>query len=309
MIETLILAAVFVAVLVFAFTAITLFQRQRDLHRTLSKAKGQTEADKGVLVGRLGSQQVDDDLHYFIEVLKTAGPDSIQMRLVRAGFFSPRDVTIFNVVRILIVILMSVLGYFLLTQLRPEANQISVTLAGLLIGGLSFVLCGILLEHLGKRKQVEYQKIFPDMMDLLLVCVDAGLSLNAAIDRVNREFLRTVPSFGLQLSILNLEIRAGRSMHEALNNLALRIQVEEARMLAVLFRQSEELGSSVARTLRTFAQEMRQMRIVRAEEKANTLPLKMLFPMALCMFPVSLLIVLVPIMMTILDFLSVMSPT
>nr|WP_235971397.1 type II secretion system F family protein [Palleronia pontilimi] len=145
-------------------------------------------------------------------------------------------------------------------------------------------------------------------MDLLLVCVDAGLSINAAIDRVTREFLQTVPDFGVQLSFVNLEMRAGRSLHEALSNFAERVRVEEARTLAVLFRQSHELGSDVSRTLRSFAAEMRQMRIIKAEEKANQLPIKMLFPMAFFMFPVSLIIVVVPIMMTIIKLFLQMAP-
>ncbi|CUH74924.1 Flp pilus assembly protein TadB [Tritonibacter multivorans] len=306
MTETLVLGAIFLAVLVFAFTGLTMFQRQRDLQRTLSTTKQKADREKIVLDSL--PQQEDGQLGYFIDVVKKAGPNSIQMRLVQAGYFSPRDVTVFNFVRLGIAVGFCLLGHVLLGILRPESSQFALMVAAVLVGGLGFVLCGIVLEQMGKRKQAEYRKIFPDMMDLLLVCVDAGLSLNASIDRVNREFLRTVPGFGIQLSILNLEIRAGRPIHEALNNLAMRIQVDEARMLAVLFRQSEELGSSVARTLRTFAKEMRQMRIIRAEEKANTLPLKMLFPMALCMFPVSLLIVLVPIVMTLLEFLDVMSP-
>ena len=306
MTETLVLAAIFLAVLVFSFTGLTMLQRQRDMRRTLSATKQKQDQDK-IQLDSL-PQQEDDQLGYFIDVVKKAGPNSVQMRLVQAGFFSPRDVLLFNIVRLGVAVGFSLLGYVLLGFLRPESSPFALMVAALLVGGLGFVLCGIVLEQMGKHKQAEYRKIFPDMMDLLLVCVDAGLSLNASIDRVNREFLRTVPGFGIQLSILNLEIRAGRPIHEALNNLSLRIQVEEARMLAVLFRQSEELGSSVARTLRTFAQEMRQMRIIRAEEKANTLPLKMLFPMALCMFPVSLLIVLVPIVMTLLEFLDVMSP-
>jgi len=97
-------------------------------------------------------------------------------------------------------------------------------------------------------------------------------------------------------------------MHEALNNFASRIHLDEARTLSVLFRQSLELGSSVIKTLRVFSKEMRQKRLLMAEEKANALPVKMLFPMAGFLFPVNLIIVLVPIMMQIIELFATMSP-
>jgi len=134
------------------------------------------------------------------------------------------------------------------------------------------------------------------------------MSIEAAIDRVAHEFLATKPSFGQHLAIISLEVRAGRPMHEALNNFADRIHLEEARTLSVLFRQSLELGSSVIKTLRVFSKEMRQKRLIMAEEKANALPVKMLFPMAGFLFPVNLIIVLVPIMMQIIELFSTMSP-
>ena len=95
-------------------------------------------------------------------------------------------------------------------------------------------------------------------------------------------------------------MRAGRPLHEALTNFAFRVRLEEARTLSTLFRQSQELGASVVRTLRTYSKEMRQMRLLRAEEKANALPIKMLFPMAAFLFPVNLIIVIVPILWTFL---------
>ena len=134
------------------------------------------------------------------------------------------------------------------------------------------------------------------------------MSVEAAIDRVAHEFLHTKPNFGQHLSIISLEVRAGRPMHEALNNFATRIQLDEARTLSVLFRQSMELGSSVIKTLRVFSKEMRQTRIIKAEEKANALPVKMLFPMAGFLFPVNLIIVLVPILMQIMKLFSTMTP-
>ena len=134
------------------------------------------------------------------------------------------------------------------------------------------------------------------------------MSIEAAIDRVAREFLQTQPVFGIHLAIVSLEVRAGRPLHEALNNLASRINLDEARTMAVLFRQSQELGASIIKTLRVYSQEMRQMRLLRAEEKANVLPVKMLLPLAAFLFPVNLVMVLVPSLMRIVEMLTTMTP-
>ncbi|MGO7388816.1 type II secretion system F family protein, partial [Rhizobium ruizarguesonis] len=91
--------------------------------------------------------------------------------------------------------------------------------------------------------------------------------------------------FGLHLSIMMLEVRGGRRLREALANLAVRLRIDEARALSVLFRQSEVLGTSVTQTLRVYCKEMRDLRIIRAEEKANALPVKMLLPLGAFLFP------------------------
>ena len=174
---------------------------------------------------------------------------------------------------------------------------------------LIFVICNIVLERRGDRRKFEYKKAFPDLMDTLIVCLDAGLSIEAAFNRVSMEFLDSSrKDFGLHLSIMMLEIRGGRRLRDALSNLADRLQIDEARSLAVLFRQSEELGASVTTTLRVFSQDMRDRRIISAEEKANTLPLKMLFPLAVFLFPISLLIVLVPILLVVIQTLISVAP-
>jgi tight adherence protein C len=193
----------------------------------------------------------------------------------------------------------------------PETSIVAATIASLIVSGVSFVLCNVILERIGVRKEVEYRKSFPDFMDTLIVCVDAGLSVEAAIDRVSKEFLKSSKrDFGLHLAIMMLEVRGGRRLRDALSNFAKRLQIEEAQALAVLFRQSEELGSSVTQTLRVFSEEMREKRMIRAEEKANLLPLKMLIPLSLFLFPISILIVLVPIVLTVIRLLvSISAPS
>jgi tight adherence protein C len=169
-------------------------------------------------------------------------------------------------------------------------------------------LVNIYIDRRGEAKEREYRRLFPDFMDMLIVCLDAGMSIEAAASRVAREFVSKQRAFGLHLAIMMLEVRGGRRLRDALANLATRLRIDEARSLSVLFRQSEELGTSVTKTLRVYSKEMRDLRMVRAEEKANGLPIKMLLPLGAFLFPVSLIIVLVPVVARVVSLLVAMKP-
>lgn len=307
MTETMILAAVFAATLIVSLGVILYVQKRRDIARNIGAAtsrRQQVDDDIDKMLGT-GNEQI----RYYLDVVQNESVNSLRMRLVRAGFFTKRALFNFNIIRSAVAAVTFVLLQTVLSVSLPQFSTAVLSVLAMTAAGVVFILSSAVLEHLGRRRSREFRKLFPDFMDLLLVCADAGLSINASIDRVTREFLLTTPDFGIQLSIINLEIRAGRPLHEALKNFSKRIGVEEANTLAVLFRQSEELGSSVSKTLRVFAREMRQMRLVRAEEKANALPVKMLFPMALFMFPVNLVIVLVPILLIIMRMMLSLAPT
>lgn len=306
MTQTTILAAIFVAVLLVTYTIIRYFLNRREIARNLAAATSKRREVNEDINKILGSG--NEQIRYYLDVVQNDPPSSLRMRLVQAGFFSKAALSYFNIIRLVVAAMFFMTVQFGLAYLAPSISNSLLLLLSAATAGVSFILCSAVLEHMGKRRTREFRKLFPDFMDLLLVCVDAGLSINAALDRVTREFLLTTPDFGVQLSIINLEIRAGRPLHDALHNFSKRVNVEEARTLAVLFKQSQELGSSVSKTLRVFAREMRQMRLIRAEEKANSLPIKMLFPMALFMFPVNLVIVLVPIMFIIMRMFSGLAP-
>jgi tight adherence protein C len=132
-------------------------------------------------------------------------------------------------------------------------------------------------------------------MDLLVVCADSGLSMEAALERVGRELGGSYPSLCANLHMTNLEIRAGRTMTEALDHLGDRLGLEEARSFATLIQQSAELGSSITDALRVYSDDMRHKRLSRAEEKAYSLPAKLTIPMMLCIFPVLFVVILLPV--------------
>ena len=152
--------------------------------------------------------------------------------------------------------------------------------------------------YLGRRiagRQVEHRAGFPDFMDLLVVCADAGLSMEAALDRVGRELADSYRSLSANIHMATLEMRAGRTLSETLDHLADRLGLEEARSFATLLQQSEKLGSSLTEALRVYSDDMRHKRLSRAEEKAYSLPAKLSVPLTLCVFPVVIIVIMLPI--------------
>lgn len=304
--DTLILLAVFVAVLLLIFTIANALSRRRDIRRNIDSVSVEQQIRDARAEEVFASE--NDDIRHYYEVMRRNDPEGLEMRLIRSGYFSRDAKRTFVLIRLAATIAAFALVWYALVNLSGALTSAMALVFAGLAAGVVFILVNALLDRQAKRNEINYRRLFPDFMDLLVVCVDSGMSIEAAIDRVAHEFLHTKPSFGQHLSIISLEVRAGRPMHEALNNFADRIHLEEARTLSVLFRQSLELGSSVIKTLRVFSKEMRQKRLLMAEEKANALPVKMLFPMAGFLFPVNLIIVLVPIMMQIMELFSTMSP-
>jgi tight adherence protein C len=167
-----------------------------------------------------------------------------------------------------------------------------------------FIMSGAVLGYLTPSfyldrrigaKRLEHQVGFPDFMDLLVVCADAGLSMEASLDRVGRELAESYPSLAANIHMANLEIRAGRTMTEALEHLGDRLGLDEARSFATLIQQSDELGSSIGDALRVYSDDMRHKRLSRAEEKAYSLPAKLALPMMICIFPVLFVVILCPV--------------
>jgi tight adherence protein C len=304
--DSLILVAVFVAVLILIFTIANAVTRSRDIRRNLDQVSVEQQQRDARSEEVFGSE--NENIRHYYEVMRRNDPEGLDMRLIRAGYFSPDAKRVFQMIRLTVTVAVFALVWYLVVNLSEGLSSAMALLLAGLASGIVFILVSAVLDRQAKTNQTSYRRLFPDFMDLLVVCVDSGMSVEAAIDRVAHEFLHTKPSFGQHLSIISLEVRAGRPMHEALNNFATRIQLDEARTLSVLFRQSMELGSSVIKTLRVFSKEMRQTRIIKAEEKANALPVKMLFPMAGFLFPVNLIIVLVPILMQIMKLFSTMTP-
>jgi tight adherence protein C len=215
-------------------------------------------------------------------------------RLVQAGIYDPRAPAYFFIARTGLAAGLAIVLFLVLPLLGVSGNSWFWLLV---IGG---GLCGYLaptlyLDRRVARRRVEHQAGFPDFMDLMVVCADAGLAMEAALDRIRRELGHSYPSLAANIHIANLEIRAGRTLAEAIEHFGDRLGLEEARAFAALIQQSDELGASISKALRVYSDDMRHKRMSRAEEKAYSLPAKLAVPMMVCIFPVLFIVILTPV--------------
>jgi tight adherence protein C len=217
-----------------------------------------------------------------------------RLQLVRAAYFAPEAVAIFIASKLFMSVVVAILGFFAIGLVWPATTFLFKLVVLIALAYLGYLAPDIFVSRRRKRVETNYRIAFPDFLDLLIVCTDAGLSINAALDRVSQEFYDAYRPFGINLSIALSEIRSGRSFPEALEKLSERLGIEEAQSFTTLIKQSIELGADIGDAMRVFANEMRSKRLLRAEEYANTLPVKMLLPLGLFIFPVLMMMVLGP---------------
>ncbi len=223
----------------------------------------------------------------------------LRRRLVQAGIYDPRAVGFFFLGRTVLAVGFVVLTFILLPSIADVHGSGFTMLVGMAgIGG--YVGPSMYIDKRIKKLRLEHQQGFPDFMDLLVVCADSGLSMEAALDRVGRELADSYPSLSANIHMTNLEIRAGRTLSEALEHFAERVGLEEARSFATLIQQSGELGSSITDALRVYSEDMRHKRLSRAEEKAYALPAKLSVPMMVCIFPVLFVVILLPVVVRVM---------
>jgi tight adherence protein C len=216
----------------------------------------------------------------------------LRRRMIQAGIYDSRAVAFFFLGRAVLAVVLATLLFVFLPMEHGTVHHWLFSGVGGIVGYLG---PSLYLDKRIKKRKAEHSSGFPDFMDLLVVCADAGLSMEASLDRVGRELSDSYPSLTANLHMTNLEIRAGRTMSEALEHLGDRLGIEEARSFATLIQQSAELGSSITEALRVYSDDMRHKRLSRAEEKAYSLPAKLSVPMMICIFPVLFVVILLPV--------------
>ena len=218
----------------------------------------------------------------------------LRRRLVQAGIYDPRGVAFFFIGRTALAIGVAAAIFIFLPLMKPVGGSMFWLL--IVAGGVAgYVGPSMYVDRRISARTLQHRSGFPDFMDLLVVCADSGLSLEASFERVGREIGQGYPSLSANIHLTNLEIRAGRALKEALENFADRLALEEARAFATLINQSIDLGSSITDAMRVYSDDMRHKRLSRAEEKAYALPAKLAVPMMVCIFPVLFVVILLPV--------------
>jgi tight adherence protein C len=203
---------------------------------------------------------------------------SLRLRLVQAGYRREEALTIFFGMRVMVAL---ALFLFFSTSILARPNM-TMALAGL---GAGYVLPGMALARLAKRRAHKIRLALADALDLLVVSVEAGLGLDQAMSRVGSELAFAYPALSDELNLINLELRAGKPRAEALRNLADRTGVEDLSSLVTMLIQTDKFGTSVAQSLRVYSDTLRTKRRQRAEEAAAKTGVKMVFPLVFCIFP------------------------
>jgi tight adherence protein C len=229
----------------------------------------------------------------------------LRMKFINAGIRSPRATMVFFGLKTLLPIIFAIPAFLILraTQAVSGINLILCVVAVALAGCF---LPNLVLRVAAKGRKREIFENFPDAADLLLVCVEAGQSLDAALTRVAEEMLSNSPALAEELQMTNLEMRAGGTREKALRNLAMRSGVEELTSFATMLTQADKFGASIGDSLRVFSDDLRYKRQMRAEELAAKVPTKMLFPLVAFIFPSIFMVVLGPAIIRIIRTLGPM---
>lgn len=225
-------------------------------------------------------------------------------RLIHGGFRGDNALSNFYAIKTLLIVGLPLTVFFSLNWL-PGLNtlQIIQAVAGAMLVGA--VGPNYVLNKLIQRRKRRLYNGFPDALDLLVVCTEAGYGLKPAIQRVADELVVGHPELSEELSLVNSEMRAGVDRVDALKNLADRTGLEEISGLVSLLSQSLRFGTSTAESLRIYSEEFRDKRMQRAEETAATISTKMVFPLVLCMFPAFFVVAIGPALVGLLDHFQV----
>lgn len=217
----------------------------------------------------------------------------LRLRFLNAGIRHPDAKLVYFGAKAILPVLLATFTFFMLratNQSHGVALMFYVMLAAL-VGCYS---PNLLLHMLVKSRQREIFETFPDAADLMLVCVEAGLGLDAGLTKVADEIKRKSVALAEELHLTNLEMRAGATREKSLRNLALRTGLEEISTFATMLTQADKFGTSIGESLRVFSDDLRHKRQVRAEERAAKIPTKMLFPLVLFIFPSVIMVILGP---------------
>lgn len=225
------------------------------------------------------------------------------MQLMRAGLRSPQSLQVFYAIKSFAIVVLPLIA-LVASRFIPVLESTSAFNMAVVAAGIGMFGPNIVLSKLVEKRKKSLRNGFPDALDLLVVCVESGLGLAAAIQRVADELDVSHPELAFELSTVNAEIRAGMPREKALRNLAERSGLQDIRGLVGLLVQTTKFGTSVSDALRVYAEEFRDKRMQRAEEQAAKMGTKLIFPLIFCMFPVFFIVAIGPAVLRIMEWVA-----
>ncbi len=291
-----------IPVLIFASVALLAFSAAAGV---LDRRKVRERYSAASLSGPAASRTQKTAANPLLEIdPKRLGLDNVARKrlrdaLIKAGYFHPNAVVIYTVIRTVLVIVLPLAAILLVqTAYGHWSNLLKFSV----VAGAFLVSYYLGQAYLDRRKRLlegQYRLFFPDFLDMVIVCIDAGLSLEAALERTASEIDPSQRAFRTHLQLMLAETRAGKTVIDSLKGFSDRLGLAEAASLTTLLQQSIELGTDVSASLSVFSEEMRDKRMARAEEKAFALPVKITLPLALFILPTIFIAIMTPAMIKI----------
>jgi tight adherence protein C len=229
----------------------------------------------------------------------------LRRALFMAGFEGPAAPVVYFITRISLAIGLPIAFILAQALLRKPMTGIPLIFGALALCAMGLILPRAFIDNRANSRRQSLEHEFPDALDLMVVCVEAGLGIEAAFVRVGQEIRESHPRMADAFDRVSQELRAGRSRADALRSMAERCDVEPVRSFVALLIQTDALGTSIGQTLRTYSTETRANRFLKAEEKAMRIPVLMTMPLVACILPVIIVALLLP---PVIDVIRVLAP-
>ena len=309
------LAAIILIMLASGLLAAALYQLfggKADNQMVRRRLENLTPSSKLDVTGKDNRSNFEKDGAFMVRVLEPVGglilpkedwqKSGLQKMLVQAGYRGSQALYVLLGAKLLVALALPLIASVLWSMYGnvnyPIGNPLTIVVL-ILTSLMGFIVPDYVLQKRINARRLKMTEGFPDALDMLVVCVEAGLGLDAAISRVSMEMRISHAELANELELNSLETRAGKTREEALKALSERMGVEEVNAMVTLLIQADKFGTSVGTALRSYSEEMRIKRIQRAREKAAKLPVQMLFPVMVFIFPALFLVILGPAVISI----------
>ena len=226
--------------------------------------------------------------------------EALRQKLIAAGYGAPYALRVYTLIRLLLLVLLPLTVLMLLWASGTTLSLTKLYFVLVACACIGLYAPALYVRARANRRQQDIINGFPDALDMMLICVEAGLGLEASFARVGMEMTVPHPLLAEQFGLVVLELRAGRGHEDALRRMGERSGVDDIRAFATLLIQSTKLGSSIAQTLRTYASEMREKRQLRAEERAHRLPVLISIPLVACLLPAMIGVLMLPVVIRVI---------